>query len=146
MEWVEIHDWVLVAHVFGFVMWVGSLIGALHVLGAHSVADGGHKAFEDLEKSLGIAADVGATLTIASGLYLALGGPLNFFVKNDVDGAFMHVKVTLVALGLLGLHGFVRVKIKKFRNGKVAPIPKALFPVLMLVVLSIIILILVRPF
>jgi uncharacterized membrane protein len=146
MEWVEVREWLLIFHVMGFIMWVGSMIGCTHILGAHAVADGGKKAFESLEKNLGIAMDVGATLTIATGLYMALGGPLNFFVKDDVGSAFLHGKVGLVVLGLISIHVFLRMKIRKFRNGDVAPIPVWLFPVLMLVLLNIVYLVFKRPF
>lgn len=146
MEWVEVREWLLIVHVMGFLIWVGSMIGCTHILGAHATADGGATAFEKLEKSLGITMDVGATLTIASGLYMALGGPLNFFVKDDVGSAFMHGKVGLVVLGLIPIHVFLRIKIRKFRNGDLAPLPAWVFPVLMLVVLNVVYLVFRRPF
>ena len=42
-----------------------------------------------------------------------------------------HPRITLVAIVLLGTHGWSRVQIRKFRHGQVRPVP----PVLTLVVL-----------
>ena len=47
---------------------------------------------------------------------------------------------------LLGLHGVIRVKIRKFREGKVVPLPPFLPPLLSLIVLAVIVLAVVKPF
>ena len=143
MNWQDTREWILVVHIWGFVMWMGAMMGCIHMLSAHNKADdNGRKIFGELEKGLGIAMDIGATLAMAAGLYLALGGPHNLFK----GGGWLHAKVALVFLGMGGLHGFLRRKIRVFRKGDVKPIPGILFPALVVMGLTAIILVMKRPF
>lgn len=140
----ETYSWLKVAHVFGFTVWIGTLIGALHILKAHAAASmEARSAFLGLEKGTGIVMDIGATLTIAAGVLLLVlpEGGMHIFKA----GGFFHLKLTLVAV-LVGVHVLVRRKMRLFRGGQVASPPPWLVPLTGVVALLIIVAIIVRPF
>jgi hypothetical protein len=41
------------------------------------------------------------------------------------------MKLALVVVGVLSVHGMVRVKMRKYRNGDVSPLPSWVLPVLL---------------
>ena len=107
------------AHVFGFIPWVAGLATLLHLLHVHPwVDEANRKPLAITEKRVAMLMDLGALLAIAAGLRLALGTTPTAFAT----GAWLHVKLTIVAIGIVGLHGFVRVKVRKFRDGEIKPI------------------------
>ncbi len=80
--------------------------------------------------------DAGATFAMAAGFAVAFGTtPIAF-----KTGGWLHMKLTLVVVGVLSIHGLVRVKMRKFRNGDVAPLPSWMMPVLLIALTGIIIL------
>lgn len=133
-------QWVLVIHIFGFLMWVGTLMALYQILFAHQKApESSRSTFLELEKGVAMAMDVGATIAMLGGIYYLVRA-----VPSPMKEGFMHVKLTLVA-ALIGFHGFARVKVRKFRDGEVKPIPEFLFPIISLIVIGIIIMVKVRP-
>lgn len=139
----ETYLWIKAGHTFGFLMWAGSLVGAINILRAHADANAG-EAYHKLEKNVGIAADVGATLTIVFGalmLFLAPGAPGVYLT----GAGYFHAKLLCVVL-LIVMHVITRVKIRKFRNGEVKPIPMWLFAATELLTIAIIVLVVVKPF
>src|SRR5207244_11743067 len=93
----------------------------LHV---HALVEGAARdALSRTEKSVAMLMDMGATLAIAAGLTLALESTPNAFKT----GPWLHIKLTVVVLGILSAHGMVRAKIKKFSRGEVKPLPRWLF-------------------
>jgi uncharacterized membrane protein len=116
----DTYAWVLVGHVFGFVVWIGGLLTCISLLHVHPRVEESHRAaLTKTEKSVAMLMDMGATLAIACGLLLALKGPVNEFSH----GSWLHLKLTAVVLGILSSHGMVRAKIKKFSNGEIKPLP-----------------------
>ncbi len=114
------YNWLRVGHVIGFVVWIGGMVGVLQLLRVHSHVEG---AARDVlgrhERKMALLMDLGATLTLVCGFVTALGGTTNYFTT----GAWLHIKVTIVAVVLLGMHGYARVQVKRFRKGQVKPIP-----------------------
>jgi len=120
--------WVLVGHVFGFVVWIGGLLTCISLLHVHPRVEESHRAaLTKTERSVAMLMDMGATLAIVCGLLLALDVAQNEFT----NGAWLHVKLTAVVLGILSSHGIVRAKIKKFSRGEITPLPRWL-PMLVL--------------
>ena len=137
--------WIKAFHVFGVVMWIGTLLGLFQVLQTHAKADEGSRgAFGTLERSLAMAMDVGAGIAIVAGVVSLLGHELGagFYLKGH---GYFHLKLMLVAF-LLAMHGLMRVKVKRFASGKVSAPPALLFPLMSMSVLVIIVMIVVRPF
>jgi putative membrane protein len=138
----ETYRWLLVAHIFGFMMWTGSLIGTIHVLMAHGEADeAGKRPLGGLAERLALVMDIGAGIAIAFGLAMLLSSPGRALLKS---GGWMHMKLTAVAV-LIGVHGFVRVAGKKIERGETRTLPAWLVPALQLLILAILVFVVVRP-
>jgi protoporphyrinogen IX oxidase len=132
---LDLREWLSIGHILGFVLWIGGLISVLHLLGAHSAVDAAARAvLSRQQRKAAMLMDMGATLTLVCGLWRAIGSIPNQFTT----GAWLHIKVTLVVVVLLGIHGYARVKIRKFRNGEVKAIPASL-PYVVVVVAAVII-------
>jgi uncharacterized membrane protein len=134
---IDLREWLLIGHIFGFVLWIGGLISVLQLLRAHSAVEGAARdVLSRQQRKAAMIMDAGATLTLVCGLWQALGGVPNQFTT----GAWLHIKVTLVAVVLLGLHGYARGKVRKFRKGAVSAIPPGLTYVVIAVAAAIIVL------
>jgi len=134
-------NWVRVIHVFGFLVWIGSLFALYELLYAHAKAGKeAQSTFVDLEKKTAMAMDIGASVAMLGGIYFAIRAHL--FTGH---GGWLHAKLLLVAI-IIGFHGFARVKVRKYRNGDIKPVPAIFTLIMTLTVLGIIILALVRPF
>src|SRR5690606_10036039 len=104
----------------GVVLWTAGMFACLRLLSAHGAT--GSAAPETLtltERRTAVLMDIGATIAILTGLHLLFASPMNPLKQ----GGFMHAKLTLVVLGVLGLHGFVRARVRKMRKGDVRPLP-----------------------
>jgi protoporphyrinogen IX oxidase len=135
--------WTVAIHVFGVVLWTGGLFACLRMLTAHGAAGtSAPAAWLQAERRTAVFMDIGATIAILSGLYLTLFAP----TKPLTQGGWLHAKLTLVVIGMLGLHIFARVKLRKFRNGDVRPLPGFAVPLFLVVALGAIVLVQVRPF
>ncbi len=131
------YQWVKVAHILGFVLWSSGLLTGLFLLRAHAAVEASARnAFVPIERVVGIIMDAGATVAIAAGFVMAFGTtPIAF-----KTGGWLHIKLTLVVVGVLSIHGLLRVKMRKFRNGDVAALPSWILPVLLIALTGIIIL------
>jgi len=133
--------WMMVAHIFGFTIWIGAMLALANTLGTHVTSDaaaGG--ALVDVERKLAITMDVGACIAIVFGMIMLFGiepSPLH-------QGGWMHMKLTAV-LAVLGLHGFLRVKVKKFKKGETPSVPTWIVPAIALLLLAIVIFVIVKP-
>src|SRR5262249_8092488 len=117
----DTYAWVLVGHVFGFVVWIGGLLACTSMLHVHTrVEEGARAALTKTEKSVAMLMDMGAAVTIACGLLLALDGPVN----GCKHGMWLTVKLPAVVLGIMSAHGMVRAKVKKFSRGEIKPLPR----------------------
>jgi protoporphyrinogen IX oxidase len=130
-------QWIKVAHIIGFVLWVSGLVSGYWLLRVHSqVEKSARDVFVGAERAIGALMDAGATFAIAAGLAMAFGStPIAF-----KTGGWLHAKLTLVVVGVLVAHGQIRMRMKKYRNGEVTPMPAWLWPVLMIAVAGIIVL------
>lgn len=118
----DAYNWLRVGHVIGFIFWIGGLLAVLQLLRVHGAVEGAARdVLARHERKMAIVMDLGATLTMACGFVTALAGSTNYFLT----GAWLHIKLTIVALAILGLHGWARVQVKRFRKGQVKPLPAA---------------------
>jgi uncharacterized membrane protein len=119
----ETYNWLRVGHVIGFVAWIAGLVTVLQLLRVHGMVEGAaREVLSRQERKVGILMDAGATIAMVCGFWLAFGGPINAFKT----GGWLHMKLTVVALAVLGVHGWARVQIKRFRQGQVRPVSQAL--------------------
>ena len=106
----------------GFVFWIGGMIGVLQLLRVHGAVEGAARdVLARHERKMAIFMDLGATLTLVCGFVMALGVTPTHFAR----GGWLHIKLTIVAVAILGMHGWARVQVKRFRKGQVRPIPVA---------------------
>lgn len=146
----SVSGWLLTGHLIGVLLWVGGLFSTYWLLRIHAQAP--KDVYEKLtlmERSLALAMDLAATLAIVTGLVMALSkGPThptsNLFAFPH--SGWFHLKVTLVVLGILPVHGIVRAKIGKFGRGQVTGIPQWLWSLLLAAICGIVILVIRRPF
>jgi len=120
-------------HVVGALMWIGSLFALAAFLEAFA-AEPDAAARQRLLKFLRQAAivpDVGATIAIVFGLHW-------LFKFKLYQMPYMHIKLALVA-GVIGVHGYLKMKAKKARKGETFNAPPVFFkPIITLLALGII--------
>ena len=120
-------------HVVGALIWIGGLFALTAFLEAFA-AEPDAAARGRLLKFLRQAAivpDAGATIAIAFGLHW-------LFKFKIYQMPYMHIKLTLVA-GLIGVHGYLKMKAKKARKGESLAAPPVFFkPMLTLLTVGIV--------
>jgi putative membrane protein len=125
-------------HIYGALMWVGGLVTLIAFLEAHAkepdVAARGR-----LTKHVRVASivpDIGATIALVMGLHW-------LFKFKLYQAHYMHPKLALVAV-LIGLHGYLKGRVKKVKAGEVAAPFGAIKPVVSLLVIGILIFVVVK--
>ncbi len=120
----DLYPWILIGHLIGDVLWVAGMMAVLGLLWAYSGADAASRpGLVSQARTMALVMDIGATLAIGLGVYLAVASP-RFPNTAFKDGGWLHVKLTLVVLGLLGPHGMLRGRLAKFRRGQGTPVPR----------------------
>ncbi len=128
-------------HIFAVLAWAGALVGLSFILMQHSkAADGAHADFVELEKNTAMAMDIFAMIALACGVYMLVSIP--GIMKS---GGWIHAKLTLVVV-LLGLHGFQRMRVGKYKRGEVKPNPGWIIPAVEATIFAIVILAAAKPF
>lgn len=107
----------LVVHIFGQLFWVSGLLVTAMALTRHTQESSpeARQALSRLERIyLRGLADPGALLAILAGISLITTRPSYY-----MHAPWLHIKLAFVLL-LIGLHGFVAVRTKKFGAGQIA--------------------------
>jgi putative membrane protein len=126
----------LTVHVIGFTFWVGGLFTIALML---SLAGD-----EPLRARVGaIARRVAIATDAAAGIAIVGGVTLLVMRSWDLREPWMHMKLTFV-VGLLALHGIVRVRAKKVASG--APPPRAMAALaIALLAIAIVAVVVIKP-
>jgi uncharacterized membrane protein len=138
------YQWFMTAHVIGWVMWIGGLVGLATLLVWHRKLDGSTvKDMVKVEKAIAMEMDIGALIAIGFGVVMILES------KNMGDAwvmkkAWMHVKLTLV-LALFGAHAFIRIKIGKAGRGDMTGISPVARVAVILIFLGVVTMVVARP-
>jgi len=141
--------WLLTGHLIGVFLWIGGLFSTYWLLRIHAQAPKDvHEKLTLMERSLALAMDLAATLAIGAGLAMALskGGThptTNLFAAPGAG--WFHIKLTLVVLGILPVHGIIRGRIAKFGRGQVTGIPQWLWSMLLVAIVAIVIMVIRGP-
>jgi protoporphyrinogen IX oxidase len=107
----------LVAHVLGLVFWVGGLLVTSMALTRHTqeASAEARQALARLERIyLRGLADPGALLTLLAGI-----GLITTNSSYYLHAPWLHIKLTFVLI-LIGLHGIVAVRTKRFAAGRIS--------------------------
>jgi uncharacterized membrane protein len=132
------YQWLLTGHLIGVILWLGCLFAAYWMLRFHVQAPKEvHEKLTLMERSLAMTMDIAATLAIGLGLAMAFshGGTHptgNLFAARGAG--WFHVKLTVVVLGILPVHGMVRGKIGKFGRGQISSVPQWMWTVLLVAI------------
>jgi protoporphyrinogen IX oxidase len=138
-------SWVLAVHVLGTFVWIGCLFALTQVLRAHEAAGpAASAAFSGLERRGALVMDIGALLAIGAAVLYLLATRSHGEAWALKQG-WLHAKLTGV-LVLLGVHGFVRARVGRAARGEPFGVPRALHPILGLLLVAIVVLVVVKPF
>ncbi|MBA3501761.1 MAG: CopD family protein [Myxococcota bacterium] len=134
--------WLLSGHLIGVFLWIGGLFAVYWLLRIHAHSPKEmHEKLTLMERSLALMMDIAAALAIGCGLALALGQEPNIFARPK--SGWFHIKLTVVVLGILPVHGMIRARIKKFGMGQITPVPQWMWTLLLASITAIAILIFV---
>lgn len=136
----ETYAWVKSGHLIGVILWMGGLFTVYWLLRMHAnVAKEMHEKFTLMERSLALMMDLAATLAVGCGIAMIFGQTPNFLAQPH--HGWFHIKLTVVVLGVLSVHGMIRARVGKFGRGQVAPVPPWIWTVLLASVMAIMILV-----
>jgi uncharacterized membrane protein len=136
----ETYAWVKSGHLIGVLLWIGGLFSVYWLLRMHASAPKElHDRFTLMERSLALMMDLAAALAIGCGIAMIFGQTPNFLAGPH--RGWFHIKLTVVVLGVLSVHGLVRAKVGKFSRGRISPVPAWAWTVLLASVMAILILV-----
>ena len=134
--------WIKLVHFVGFIVWLSSIFGLSNMLREQTGGSGeARDLLARLARNAGRAMDVGATLAIAAGVIMLIKSPAPV---RPMEQPYFHVKLTLAVL-LLALHGFLRMRAGKLAKGDARPLGPAPLVVATLLFLAIVGIVLVGP-
>jgi uncharacterized membrane protein len=131
--------WLRTGHFIGLFVWIGGMFTVYWMLRFHAHAPKAvHEKLVLAERSLALMMDIGSALAIGCGLGMAFGLTPNAFTRPH--GGWFHIKLTIVVLGLLSVHGMLRARVKKFSQGNVTAVPSWQWSLLLASVTAIVLL------
>ncbi len=123
-------EWLKTAHIIGVILWIAGLSTVYWILRIHATAPTEmSERLTLMERSLALSMELGAAIAIGAGLVSALARTPNLFATPG--SGWFHIKLTLVVLAILPVHGLIRARSKKFAMGKVSPVPQWLWSLLL---------------
>ena len=144
----NVYLWLRTGHFIGIVLWIASMTAVYWTLRIHvSAPKEMHEKLTLMERSLALTMELGATLAIGCGVAMIFKRPapgLPNLLATPGAGWF-HIKLTVVVLGVLSIHGMMRARIKKFGMGQVKPVPQWWWSLLLASVTAIVLLVTQGP-
>jgi uncharacterized membrane protein len=142
--------WLKTGHLIGVILWMGSMFSVYWLLRLHAQAP---KDVLDkltlMERSLALTMDLAATLAIVCGLGMAFSKAGTDHPTSNLfaapGAAWFHIKLTVVVLGILPVHGMVRAKVGKFGRGQISNVPQWMWSLLLVAIVAIVILVIRGP-
>lgn len=145
-SWLNLHTWLLVGHVLGVLLWIGCLTAVFWVLRMHTqMPDSVNDKFVLMERSLALVMDIASALAMGCGIGLALHRVGGGTIFSEKGAGWFHIKLTLVVLGILSMHGMLRARVAKFSRGEKPTVPTWIWSVLLISVVGIVVMIFRGP-
>ena len=145
----DVQLWLRAGHLISLFLWIGGLFAIYWLLRLHQHAPrDAHEKLTLMERSIAMSTDLAATVAIGTGLAMALshGGTHPTTTLFAAPGAgWFHIKLTVVVLGILSVHGMLRARIKRFGRGELKPVPQWLWSVFLVAITVIVILVFRGP-
>ena len=146
-SWMNLHAWLVVGHVLGVILWIGGLTAVFWLLRMHTqMPDTVNDKFVLMERSLALAMDIAAALAMGTGIALALhrpGGSPSLFAAPGAG--WFHIKLTIVVLGILSMHGMIRARVGKFSRGQKPTVPNWIWSVILISIVAILVMVFRGP-
>lgn len=136
------YAWYRIAHFIGMTLWLGGIAATLALLtGAGHVAAAHKDAFIAKARRVAVAMDIGATLALVFGFVMAFTKARWGNQTAFTTGGWLHVKLTLVVLGVLLPHIILRGRLARLRKnpGSDVALPAWLFPLVVVASIAIIV-------
>ncbi|HUS28031.1 MAG TPA: CopD family protein [Kofleriaceae bacterium] len=134
----QVTAWLLAAHLIGVFLWIGGLMTVYWILRIHTQTPPAiHEKLVLMERALALTMDLAAALAIGCGLAMAIGNKL----FSDKHYGWLHIKLAVVVLGILSVHGIVRARVGRFSRGEMKPVPAWAWNVLIAALVAILILV-----
>jgi uncharacterized membrane protein len=141
---LDLKQWLLVGHVLGVILWIGGLSTVFWVLRIHTqTPDTISDKLVLMERSLALAMDLAAALAIGTGLGMAFQYTPNLFAMEGAG--WFHIKVTIVVVGLIAMHGMIRARVGKFSRGEKPVVPTWIWSVMLVSVTAILVMVFRGP-
>lgn len=139
----KVYLWLKTGHVISLFLWVGGLFAIYWLLRLHAhMGKDSHEKLTLMERAIALSTDIAAAVAIGTGLGMIFGNPAGNMLAMKGMG-WLHIKLTVVVLGVLPVHGMLRAKIKKFGMGNISPVPQWLWS-MFLVGLTVIVILAIR--
>jgi uncharacterized membrane protein len=119
-----VYEWLKAGHLIGDFLWVGSMFAVYWLLRFHTQAPAvAHEKLVLMERSMALMMDLAAALAIGCGVALIIVRPVAGVgtIFSEPANGWFHIKLTVVVLGMLGMHGMLRARVKQFSGGKLSP-------------------------
>ena len=140
----DLQAWLLVGHLLGVVLWIAGLATVFWILRMHThMPEAANDKLVLMERSLALAMDLAAALAIGCGLGLAFNQTPNIFARPGAG--WFHIKLTIVVLGLLSMHGMIRARVGKFSRGERPAVPTWIWSVILISVTAILVMVFRGP-
>jgi uncharacterized membrane protein len=137
--------WLKAGHVISLFLWIGGLFAVYWMLRLHAHAPkDSHEKLTLMERSIALSADIAAAVAIGTGIALLFGYPGGNLLAQPGAG-WMHIKLTVVVLGVLPVHGMLRARIKRYGMGDLKPVPQWLWSLFLVAITVIVILVFRGP-
>jgi len=141
---LDLHTWLLVGHLLGVLLWVSGLTAVFWLLRMHThMPESVNDKLVVMERSLALAMDIAATLAMGCGLGLAFNRTPNLFAAPGAG--WFHIKLTIVVLGILSMHGMIRARVAKFSRGEKPEVPNWIWSVILLSITAILVMVFRGP-
>jgi uncharacterized membrane protein len=136
--------WLKAGHLIALFLWVGGLFAIYWMLRLHAHAPkDAHEKLTLMERSIALATDIASAVAIGTGISM-LFQPHGFYLGLPGAG-WLHIKLAIVVLGVLPVHGMLRARIKKFGMGQITPVPQWLWSLFLASITVIVILVIRGP-
>ncbi len=140
----KVYDWLKAGHLIGDFLWVGSMFAVYWLLRFHTHAPKeAHEKLVLMERSMAMMMDVASALAIGTGIALIVYRQGGGTIFSEKPAGWFHIKLTIIVLGLLAMHGMLRAKVKKFSNGQIPSVPQWQWTVILSSVVAVLIVVFV---
>lgn len=139
-------QWLLAGHLIGLFVWIGGMFAVYWIMRFHTHAPKAvHEKLVLAERSLALMMDIGSALAIGCGVAMIFSPKFTPHLLAMKGQGWFHIKLAVVVLGVLSVHGMLRARIKKFSRGNVSEVPSWQWSVLLASITAIVILVTQGP-